>query len=308
MPRLTLLYAFILALLLSGIAAPPLEAAGLRVFVSIAPQGYLVQKIGGELVDASVLVPAGADAHTFEPKPQQMAELARAAIYFAVGVDFEKAWLPRISAANPGLRVVHTEEGIERIPMQAHAHTSEPRSANPSGQRVKVKGADGSGTAEPDPHIWLSPPLVKIQAGHIRDALVRVDPDNRMHYDDRHRGLIREIDALDAEFKALFAGRQGAKFMVLHPSWGYFAQAYGLEQVPIEIEGKDPKPAQLKELIREARAEGIRVVFVQPQFSAKSAELIAREIDGRVVVADPLAADWAANLRTVAARFCEALR
>ncbi len=294
--------------MISGIAALPLEAAGPRVFVSIAPQRYLVQRIGADQVEASVLVPAGADAHTFEPKPKQMSELSRAAVYFAVGIEFEKVWLPRISATNPGLLVVHTEEGVERIPMQSHTHARVSRFANPSGLQGRDHREEAPVAGERDPHVWLSPPLVKIQAGHIRDALVRVDPANRARYDEGFRGLLREIDALDAELKALFAGKKGARFMVMHPSWGYFAQAYGLEQVPIEIEGKDPKPAQLQELIRDARAEGIRVVFVQPQFSAKSAELIAREIGGRVVAADPLAEDWPANLCTVAAAFHEALR
>jgi zinc transport system substrate-binding protein len=119
---------------------------------------------------------------------------------------------------------------------------------------------------------------------------------------------MREIDELDAELKALFAGRTGEQFMVFHPSWGYFAEAYGLVQVPVEIEGKDPKPAQLQNLIRLAREHRIKAVFVQPQFSAKSAELLAREIGGQIVYADPLAENWAANLREVARKFKAAAR
>jgi zinc transport system substrate-binding protein len=297
----------VLALMLCGFSAPPLEAAGVRVFASIAPQRWFIEKIGAGRVAVSVMVPAGADAHTFEPKPKQMAELSQAALYFAVGIDFERAWLKKFSAASPRMRVVHTEEGIERIPMRAHAAAH----AKPAGSGGGGKGAHGHGhdhAGGPDPHIWLSPPLVKLQAGRIRDALIQADPQGRPVYEEGHRALLEEIDLLDAELKALFADRRGARFMVLHPSWGYFAQAYGLEQVSVEIEGKDPKPAQLQELIREARAEGIRAVFVQPQFSAKSAELIARAIGARVVTADPLAEDWAANLRDVAARFSEALK
>jgi zinc transport system substrate-binding protein len=151
--------------------------------------------------------------------------------------------------------------------------------------------------------VWLSPPLVKIQARHIADGLIAVDPANRSRYEENLAGFLREIEALDSDLKALFAGSPGARFMVFHPSWGYFAKAFGLEQVPIEIEGKEPKPAQLKELIHQAREHGIKVVFVQPQFSAKSAEMVAREIGGQVVAADPLAADWAENLREVGRRF-----
>jgi len=113
---------------------------------------------------------------------------------------------------------------------------------------------------------------------------------------------------LDADLKSLFAGSQGTRFMVFHPSWGYFAQAYGLVQVPIEIEGKDPKPAQLQELIHQAKDHGIKVIFVQPQFSAKSAEMVSREIGAQVVAADPLAGNWAENLREVGRKFKAALR
>jgi zinc transport system substrate-binding protein len=137
----------------------------------------------------------------------------------------------------------------------------------------------------------------------MAEALIAVDSANRTRYEENLAGFLREIEALDAELKSMFAGSPGARFMVFHPSWGYFAHAYGLEQVPIEIEGKDPKPAPLKDLIHHAREHGIKVVFVQPQFSAKSAEMVAREIGGRVVTADPLAADWAENLREVGRKF-----
>jgi zinc transport system substrate-binding protein len=275
--------AFLLALVL---AAAPLQAETLKVFVSIPPQQAFVQKIGAERVDVSVLVEPGADPHTYEPKPRQMIALSKAALFFAIGVDFEKAWLARIAAANPGLRIVHTESGIARVPIAGDHH----------------------GAAGPDPHIWLAPGLVAVQARTIRDALVAVDPAAGARYEENCAAFLREIAALDSELKALFAGRQGAQFMVVHPSWGYFARAYGLEQVPLEIEGKDPKPAELAELIRHARQRGIKAVFVQPQVSEKSAELVAREIGGEVVLADPLAANWADNLRTVARKFAAALR
>jgi zinc transport system substrate-binding protein len=113
---------------------------------------------------------------------------------------------------------------------------------------------------------------------------------------------------MDADLKKTFAGKKGLQFMVFHPAWGYFADTYGLKQVPIEIEGKDPKPAQLKALIQHAREDGIKVIFVQPQFSSQSAELVAREIGGQVAFANPLAEDWMANLREVADKFESALK
>jgi zinc transport system substrate-binding protein len=288
MNRCVFLIAFLLCL---GGVIREADAAMVRAFVSIAPQQYFVQKIGGDLVEVSVMVAPGADPHTYEPKPRQMAELAKAAVYFAIGVDFEKAWMKKIAAANPQMRIVPTDEGIDKQAMgeHHHEHPSQHKSAQPRGAL--------------DPHIWLSPPLVKVQAGRIRDGLVAVDSANRTSYEKNFAAFLREIEDLDAELKSMFAGSPGARFMVFHPSWGYFAQAYGLEQVPIEIEGKDPKPAQLTELIHHAKEHGIKVVFVQPQFSIKSAEMVAREIGGQVVAADPLAGDWSENLRSVGRKF-----
>jgi zinc transport system substrate-binding protein len=159
-----------------------------------------------------------------------------------------------------------------------------------------------------DPHIWLSPTVVKSQARTILAALQEVDPANRSVYEANFKAFTAEIDQLDTDLKKTFAGKEGLQFMVFHPAWGYFAHAYRLKQVPVEIEGKDPKPAQLQELIQHAREKGIKVVFVQPQFSTKSAELIAREIGGQVAFANPLAEDWMANLRDVADKFQQALK
>jgi len=294
---------FILAFVaLSFTWTVPVQAASVKVFVSIAPQKSFVEKIGGKLVDCSILVPAGSDPHTYEPKPKQMVELSKTSVYFAVGIDFEKAWLPKISAANPRMRIVHTDEGISKIPMAAH-HDEEKHPHKHADEKHHDHDA-----GSPDPHIWLAPDLVKIQARHIADALAAADPQNNAKYRDGCAAFLKEIDGLDKEFKALFAGQKSGAhhqmpFMVFHPSWGYFARAYGLRQVPIEMEGKDPKPAELQKLIRFARKEGIKVIFVQPQFSAKSAEMVAREIGGQVVFVDPLAENWTANLREVAKKF-----
>jgi zinc transport system substrate-binding protein len=147
-----------------------------------------------------------------------------------------------------------------------------------------------------------------IQSRTILNALQEVDPANRSSYEANYKAFITELVDLDADFKKIFADRQGLRFMVFHPSWGYFARSYGLVQVPIQIEGKSPKPAQLLELIEYARGNNIKIVFVQPQFSSKSAELIAREIGGEVAFVDALAENWSENLREVAGKFEAALK
>lgn len=271
----------------------------MAVFVSIVPQKYFVEKIGGNRVAVSVMVKPGASPATYEPQPGQMVQLTKAKLYFAIGVPFEKVWLKKIAAANPALQVVATQRGIAKISLPRWSAGD--GTASGFGQESRDGGIK-------DPHIWLSPPLVKIQAHNIFKALLKIDPAGRRFYEPNFRCFCRQIDVLDAEIKHIFAGKKGLEFMVFHPSWGYFARTYGLVQIPIEIEGKQPKPAQLRALIGHARKRGLKVIFVQPQFSTRSAAMLAGAIGGRLVVADPLAASWAENLRRVAEKFKAALK
>ena len=257
------------------------------VFVSIVPQKYFVEKIGGSRVDVSVMVEPGASPHDYEPKPQQMAALAEAKIYYAVGIEFERVWLEKFMGVNREMLTVHTDRGIEKILLKARYH-----------------GHEGK-----DPHVWLSPVTVMVQARNILKGLLVVDPDHRSTYEANYRQFIMELVDLDADLRGVFAGREArTEFMVFHPAWGYFADAYGLEQVPVEIEGKDPKPAELQHLIHHAKERGIKVVFVTPQFSTKSAKTLANAIGGKIAFVNPLALNWKANLIEVAEKFKAALR
>ncbi|OQX26794.1 MAG: hypothetical protein BWK80_08585 [Desulfobacteraceae bacterium IS3] len=283
--------------------ANPALSETLSVFVSIVPQKYFVEKVGGDLVNISVMASPGADVHTFEPKPKQMVELGKAKIYFAIGIEFENAWLGKFAAANPLMLIVQTDKGIEKISMQGHGSHDEHEAAE--------KGEHGHGHhhGSADPHIWLSPRLVKVQAINIRDALVSADPANHTAYKTNCEKFLKEIDELDAEIKKLFSEKGGkVRFMAFHPSWAYFARDYGLDQIPVEIEGKNPGPAQLKDLIVLARKLDIKTIFVPPMSAVKIAESLAKEIGGQLIAADPLAADWAKNLRETAGKFKAALK
>jgi zinc transport system substrate-binding protein len=280
------------------------------LFVSILPQKYFVQQIGKTYVDVQVMVQPGASPATYEPKPKQMADLSKAKFYFAIGVPFEKAWLGKIAAANPKMEVVHTDRGIEKLAMAAH-HDHEDdgdqhAEAHHGGDELHKEDQHAQGSL--DPHIWLAPPLVKRQLRAILEALGRIDPAHRSAYETNFQTFMSQIDLLDVDLKNTFKDRKGMAFMVFHPSWGYFAHSYGLEQLPIEIEGKAPKPAQLQAVIAHARKLGVKVIFVQPQFATKSAQVVAREIGGQVVFADPLAEDWMGNLRQIAGKFKAALK
>lgn len=294
--QVALFWWFLTVLLLGSAISAPAQADKLKTYVSIVPQKYFVEKIGIDLVDVSIMVQPGASPATYEPKPRQMAQLADTDIYFAMGVPFEKTWLNKIVAVNPRMLVVHTESGIEKIPMATHEH---------------LENEENNGRKQPhdilkDPHIWLSPPLVMIQARNILIALINADRNNTPVYEENYKKFILELVQLDMEIRGLLPKR--GYFMVFHPSWGYFARAYGLEQIPVEIEGKEPKTAQLRNLIKLAREKKIKTLFVQPEFSRKSAELIAREIKGLVVVISPLAQDWGENLKDTARKIKDALR
>lgn len=284
-------------LLDKGVQADPLP-----VFVSILPQQYFVQQIGRDRVQVQVMVLPGASPATYEPKPSQMTALAKANIYFSIGAPFEKVWLKKIAATNPNMRLVHTDHGICKLSMTAAHHH------NKKSHAEKDTNHENSIPDLKDPHIWMSPPLVMIQARAIVTALQTADPAHSDYYQSNYQQFLLNLADLDAQIKKLLLDFKGKAFIVFHPSWGYYAHTYGLKQITIEIEGKEPKPTQLQALIRQAKTENIHVVFAQPQFSSKQAELIAKSIDGTVIPADPLAEDWASNLLNQTRQFIKAFR
>jgi zinc transport system substrate-binding protein len=269
------------------------------VFVSILPQKQFVERIGGDAVKVEVMVRPGESPATYDPTPQQRVALAGAAAYFRIGVPFENLWIPKIQSTQPQVRIVDTREGIELQPMGK---------AGPAGDHNHDHDAPpGSGGAL-DPHIWTSPPLVKQQAATIRDALIALRPAERARFEEGYAAYAAELDALDAELRQMLAGKTERRFMVFHPAWGYLAHRYGLEQIPIEAEGKDPGPKALATLIEHAKADGVRVIFVQKQFGRDAADAVAQAIGGEVVEIDPLAEDFLANTRAVAQTLARALK
>lgn len=272
------------------------------VFVSILPQKFFLEQLAEDLFDVEVMVQPGASPATYEPKPSQMAKLSSSLAYFAIGVPFESSWLGRISGVNPRMMVVHTDTDIPKITISEHHHEDNENHGN---EKVINEHLEHEIL---DPHIWLSPILVKKQTETILTALKTIAPEHSHAFEENFRSFIRKINELDSELRETFTSKEGMQFMVFHPSWGYFANEYKLEQVAIEFEGKKPKPAQLKELILHARENDIKVIFAQPQFSLKNARLVAREIGGQVITADPLALDWFTNLRDVAAKFESAIK
>jgi zinc transport system substrate-binding protein len=279
----------------------------LRVFASVVPIQTFVQKIGGEHVDARAMVRPGFNPHTYDPTPQQISALAGAVLYVRTGVPFEKAWMERIRSANQGMQVLDARDGIALHELQAHLHDAKHHAEEEHGD-----DEDGARTAdhnyEQDPHMWTSPPLVKQMLGKIRDKLSELDSAHAIAFERNHDAYVAELDALDAELHTLLDPLPNRKFMVFHPAWGYFADNYGLTQVAIEHEGKQPGVRGLAILISQAKKANIKVIFVQPQFDKRQARQVAQAISGVVVAVDPLAADYIDNLRRVGRQFAQALK
>lgn len=283
-------YVALLAVLSAFITTSSWASGPLKVAVSIPPQKYFVDMIGGQHVHVDVLVPATAEPETYEPTPRQLVELSQDTLYMKIGVPLESAWLARFTSVNPHLVAVDTAQGIQRVPMSAHISTPTTETGL-------------------DPHIWLSPVLVRIQAINIRNALIKADPAHTADYQRGYEQLALKINQVDSDILRSLAGAklQQSKFIVFHPAFGYFADAYGLTQVPIEAEGKEAGPKQMSKLITFAQENHIKVVFIEPQFAQKEAKTIAASIGGQVAVIDPMQEDWPAGMEAIATALKKAL-
>jgi len=225
-----------------------------------------------------------------------MARLAGAEVFFRIGAEFENTLIPRIESTMKGLVVVDCREGIRLRQMDDHGP-------------LEAEGhAAGDEHAGIDPHIWLSVRNAVQIAGTMHEALVRLDPEGREIYDRGYRELREDLEALDRRIAEILAPVEGKPFFVFHPSFGYFADDYGLEQIAVETGGAEPSARQLARLIEQTRELGVRVIFVQPQFSRKSAETIAAQVGAVVIPIDPLARDYIENLEEMARAVEEGLR
>ncbi len=279
----------------------------LIVAVTLLPQAGFVEAIGGDKVEVVVMVPPGASPHTYEVTAEQMIRLSQARMYTKVGspVEFELAWMDKMIAANRNMLVIDCARGITLMEMgedhdcdHDHDHDSEHEDDHDHDH-------DHTGI---DPHIWLSVRNAIIMAQNICEGLIQVDPENREYYKQNCAAYIGRLQALDEEIRQILTGVENRRFMVFHPAFGYFARDYGLEQIAVEQDGKEPDAAYLVRLISEAREHSIKVIFAAPQYSLKSAGVIASEIRGEVVLIDPLAKDFVTNMSSIAGAMERALR
>jgi len=291
MKRLLMMFLLIFCISLNVAAEP------LRVMVSIQPQVYFVKQLGGDLINVTCLLPAGAFHGMYEPTAAQMKELSQAALYIRSMLEHELAWWDKIQALNPRMMVVDATQGVELIEGHEHHHGEADTDAL---HEDKEEGGK-------DLHVWLSPRNAKIQAENIYQGLIAADPANRDAYTANRDAFLQKIDALDQEIQAKLANLTTRTFMVFHPAWGYFAKDYTLEQIAVEVEGKEPSAAEMTQFIKLAQEKQVTVIFVQPQTSSRTAEIIAKQVGAKVELLDPMAEDWLENLRTAADALANAL-
>lgn len=271
-PNINFAIAFIICIIFFACPKKYEPTDKVHVMVSILPLAEFTEKTGGERVQVSVMIPAGASPHSHEPTPAQLTELNNAHVYVKAGtpIEFEVAWLDKILSIKKDIFVCDASHAIEVL------------------------------KPEIDPHIWLSPLNAQIIVENICTALIEVDPGNKDFYYRNKQAYIKELIELNNRIEILLNNKKNRKFLVYHPAWGHFARTFDLEQIPVEVGGKEPTAKGISQIIKRAKDENIKIVFASPQFSAKSAQVIAREIQGEVILIDPLEKNYISNLAYVA--------
>lgn len=270
----------------SGCKSPQPPDSRNIITVSILPQKYFVEKIAGNTFQIEVMVPLGTSPETYEPTARQLKQVANSSIYFSIGhIDFELALLDKIQGSNPYVKFVDTSEGTELISDHFHTHAD---------GTVHHHGAD--------PHIWLSPKEVRVQANNIFNALVAVDPDNTQIYLANYEKFLQEIDELDRQMREILKVAKGRTILVYHPAFGYIARDYGFNQIGIEFEGKTPSPTHMKNIVDIANKENITTIFVQQEYEKQYSKTVAAEINAEIVILNDLSEQWSKNLIDIATK------
>jgi zinc transport system substrate-binding protein len=244
------------------------------ITVSIAPFKYFVSELAGNDFTVNVMVPAGADPHVYEPFPEQINKLRRSAAYISNGyLGFEMNWLDRFYEANPSMKRLSLGDSIKPLSPEHHHEGGH------------IEGAD--------PHYWVSPKCALVMAGSVKRLLCELNPSQKQKYESNYDSLISKIREIDKKAREYYSGGNMRSFMIYHPNLAYLANDYGLEEIPVEFEGKEPTPSRLRELIDRSRKDHIKTIFVQREYDTKNARVIADEIGAQITIIDPLSEDWA---------------
>jgi len=273
-----------------------LNAEPLKIAVSIPPLKYFAERIGGRYVDATIILPEGANPLTYKTDPNSLLLVDQNSAYFTTGLPFEEEFVVQLSKEYPDLEIIDTTERVNIVSTYDH-------------YKVSLAGFPEVATSnELDPHIWMSPAMARSQAEVILDTLTGLDPARDSIYRTNYRALTADIDELLIDSKTKLTDRSISKFMILHPALGYYGDEYKLEMLPINKGTRSPVQNEIIELIVQARVENINTVFVQPQFDSKDAQIIANELKGKVVMIDPLSEDWLDTQITITDAIAESIK
>lgn len=268
----------VLVALITACGSSKQEASGPVIAVSILPQQYLVKGIVDTLAEVQVLVPPGASPATWEVTPSEMRALGDALIYYRIGhIGFEKAWIGDIINLNPELKIIDLSATLEL-------------------RSIDSRHGDHSHTGI-DPHTWMTAENMEIMARQIYGDMSMLFPEHKDLIRKNYATLLAEIKQTGRYARKTLEKHRGRSFLIFHPSLGYFADAYGLEQIAIEYEGKEPSPAHLEDIVKQAKAKNIHTIFVQKEFDTRNAEIIADEIGAKIIIIDPLSADWPGSMK-----------
>jgi zinc transport system substrate-binding protein len=250
------------------------------ITVSIAPYKYFIDKISGGDFRVNVMVPAGANPHVYEPFPGQISDLRKSVAYVSNGfLGFEMTWLDRFYEVNKSMQKLSLGDKID--PLESDHHH------------------EGAHTESADPHYWVSPGCARIIAKTLEEFLIQLNPSGKVKYESNYKILDSIIGSVDSLAKELFSGDSNKAFMIYHPNLGYLARDYGLEEITVEYEGKEPPPSRLKYLIDRARKENLKLIFVQKEYDVKNARAIADETGAEIEIIDPLSEDWEGSVRGI---------
>lgn len=256
------------------------------IAASVLPQKEFIEKVGGDKVQVVIMVPPGADPHTYEPKASQLQQISHAQMYVQVGsgIEFEMVWMDKIKSLNRNIVIINNSEGINLI-------------ANPENENNQP---DNSEESESDPHVWVSPKNAEIMVENIYDGMVKIDPKNKEYYFINKENYLKQLRQLDKNITNELYSKKSSKLVVYHPSWGYFCRDYNLNQIAIEKNGKDPTPREMMSLVNQIKKDNIKWIFVSPQYNARSAEVIASETGSKIVYINELDPDYINNINKLA--------
>jgi zinc transport system substrate-binding protein len=289
MNRYVLIILFGIAAVSLGSCRPGVDHSDKTIIsVSIQPQKYFIERIAGDQVEVNVLIPPGASPATYEPSLAQLSRLDQSKLFMKIGyLGFELSWMDKIASVNPDMKIVDLSKGIELI----------------FEEEEDADEHHGHAHGGADPHIWMSVQNAKVIATNIYEELLLLFPGEEDALNQRFLTFNHELDSMHLSFSTRMKEAKERNFLIYHPALSYFARDYQLHQYPIEIEGKTPSPAHLKKLTDLGKEKAIKTIFIQSQFDKRNAEILAAEIDAKIIQFNPLDEEWTRQMLYIANQF-----